>query len=626
MEIPKQLQNPDFRFVLLGAWDFWKNSKTGEEASFPPEMYEQLSKEKEWKPLGKAPYERNWQNKGYAFNDPKLLKHKFNYGIIGGYGNLIILDKDDPKLDIDIDTFTVETGTGGRHYYLISNYKENHVFINEYGEVRANNYQVVAPGSTHPNGNVYKIIKDVPIKHISKEDLYELIKPYLREEASSVIKINGKDTSGSGLEFRRVLAMIREKKPRELIYKEMMNYRKWSSSGDDYRNTTYNKAMDVFIQESDKRKEKIPDNSELKDIYNKIIEVLKEYCDIKEKYYPIIACWIIGTYFHESFISYPFLFLNAIRGGGKSRLLRLIAYLSKDGVVLNSLTEAEMFRSKGTLAIDEFECLNRKGTESLRELLNSAYKRGAKVRRMRKVKTVDGETQKVEEFDVYRPVAMANITGIEDVLHDRSICLIIEKSVKTFIVNKIELFEFDEKIKEIKAFLNEKCRVSSVEMSQNIYKEWNIFITSLHTLHTTHYTHYTTLYNKINDMNINGRELEMCFPLIIIAEKVNVTEVFDILKELMLERREESRIENWDISLYDFLSQEIEDDYFHSITEITRKFSEFLRIGNSTDLNAKWMGIALKRLNLIKEKKRKNYGIEVRIDFQKAKDMIEKFK
>lgn len=622
-EIPKQLQKPDFRFVLLGVWDKWKNTKTGEETSFLPEMYEKLKQNKEWKPLGKAPYEKNWQNKGYKFNDIKLQNHKGNYGVIGGYGNLIILDKDDSKLNIDIDTFTIETGTGGKHYYLISNYENNHVFINEYGELRANNYQVVGANSIHPNGNVYKIIKDIPIKYISKEKLYKLIKPYLREEQSSIIGVKGKDTSGSGLEFRRVLAMIREKKNREQIYKEMMNYRKWASSGDDYRNTTYNKAMDLTLQEN-KKEDKIPNKTELKDVYKKIIDVLKEYCDIKEEYYPIIACWIIGTYFHKSFISYPFLFLNAIRGGGKSRLLRLIAHLSKDGVVLNSLTEAEMFRSKGTLAIDEFEALNRKGTENLRELLNSAYKRGSKVRRMRKVKTIEGEQQMVEEFDVYRPIAMANITGIEDVLHDRSICLILEKSVELTIVNKIELFEFENYIAEIKVFLRKLCRECNVEMYINIYRGWNLYINSLHTLHTT-YTTYSTLYSKISDMGINGRELEICFPLILIANEVGDDIVLETLKKIMKERREESRIENWDISLYDFLSQEIADDDFHSISEITRKFGEFIRT-SSSDLNTKWMGIALKRLNLIKEKKRKTYGVEVIIDYQKAKDMIEKFK
>jgi hypothetical protein len=41
-----------------------------------------------------------------------------------------------------------------------------------------------------------------------------------------------------------------------------------------------------------------------------------------------------------------------------------------------------MFRTTGTLAIDEFEGIQRKGTEALKELLNSAYKKGSVVKRL----------------------------------------------------------------------------------------------------------------------------------------------------------------------------------------------------------------------------------------------------
>ena len=199
--IPKQLQKSEFRFVLLGKWDKWKNTKTKEITNFTPEKYKDLIKEKEWKPLGKAPFEKTWQTEGYKFNDTKLLEHikkGENYGVIGGYGDLIILDKDSNELNIDIETFTVETGSGGKHYYLISDYKTNHVFINELGELRAKNYQVVGAGCIHPNGNKYKVIKDVAIKKINSKKLQELIKPYLREEQETTTRTltkKGEDTN-----------------------------------------------------------------------------------------------------------------------------------------------------------------------------------------------------------------------------------------------------------------------------------------------------------------------------------------------------------------------------------------------------------------------------------------------
>jgi hypothetical protein len=131
IKIPRQLQRPEFRFVLL-------------------------------LPKDKIPFELDWQNNGYRFDDKKLLEHienDRNYGVIGGYGNLIIIDIDDKeladKLSKKLNTFSVRTGSDGMHFYMISDWKENKVLKNKMGEIRANKYQVVGPGCIHPNGKKY---------------------------------------------------------------------------------------------------------------------------------------------------------------------------------------------------------------------------------------------------------------------------------------------------------------------------------------------------------------------------------------------------------------------------------------------------------------------------------------
>jgi hypothetical protein len=48
---------------------------------------------------------------------------------------------------------------------------------------------------------------------------------------------------------------------------------------------------------------------------------------------------------------------------------------------------------------------------------------------------------------------MANISGMEDVLNDRWITLSLEKSSKTQITSLMEIFEYDDKIKETKELL-----------------------------------------------------------------------------------------------------------------------------------------------------------------------------
>lgn len=394
----------------------------------------------------------------------------------------------------------------------------------------------------------------------------------------------------------------------------------------------------------DLEKYKLQKKEPLIQIYRNIIDILKDYCDLEEEYYNIIALWIIGTYIHEHFPSYPYLFFNAMRGSGKTRTLRLISYLSKDGCMLNSLTEAVLFRTKGTLAIDEFEGITRKGMENLSELLNSAYKKGIKVKRMRKSFSKEGEQQVVEEFDVYRPILLANISGMENVLGDRCLTFILEKSNKTKITNLIELFEYDEKIKTTKNLLlnliekpTEVVSLVSVTFLLGMYRGWNKFIKYNNTNNTYNTNDISTLttpndindkfpYKKVYEVGLNGRELELSLPLIIISYLVDEIETtLKNLTQILDKKRQEDVMENNDISFYDFVSQQPEENKYISIKDLTRMFREFLQTEEDW-LNNKWVGRAGKRLGLFKDSRRKHFGREVILDIKKAQEKIKMFR
>ena len=126
----------------------------------------------------------------------------------------------------------------------------------------------------------------------------------------------------------------------------------------------------------DLEREKEKNSEMLMEAYRNLLEIYKKYCDWREEYYPIVSLWTIGTYFHQKMLTYPYLYFNASKESGKSRSVRLITFISDGGEMVNSMTEAVLFRTKGTLGIDEFERASRKGSENLLELLNSAYKRG----------------------------------------------------------------------------------------------------------------------------------------------------------------------------------------------------------------------------------------------------------
>jgi len=374
--------------------------------------------------------------------------------------------------------------------------------------------------------------------------------------------------------------------------------------------------------------------------YKNIMDILKEYLDLKEEYYNIIALWIIGTYFHDKFPSYPYLFFNAMKGSGKSRTMNLITTLSSGGQMLNALTEAVLFRTKGTLGIDEFEGISRKGNETLRELLNSAYKKGVKVKRMKQQKTEQGTEQVVEEFEVFRPLVLANIWGMESVLGDRCIQLILEKSNKNVVVNLIEIFREENIVQETIKLLNQ-CSLCRCSFSVEVYREWNAYIKNNYTkdinyIYNTNNTNNILpleVFKTINLMDLNGRELELSLPLCLIANEIS-DENQDLLKittltlkTLFSSRKEDELTDNIDVSLYDFISQEVISSAYKwdTVNDITRRFKEFLDVTDEW-VNSKWMGRALKRLGLIREKKRVGRGVAVILDIEKAQEKIKMFK
>ena len=195
IEIPEQLKREEFRFVLLGKPSIWLNTKTGESKTIDYKDYDKYCYDKSpWSPLGKSPFEKEWQINGYEYDSEDLRQHindnEKNYGVIGGYGDLRIIDIDDVELAKEmkekVNTFTIQTGSGGMHFYTICPYSNNHRFLNKKGELRANNYQVVGPNCTHPNGNKYVVINDSPIKILTEEEMMILINPLIDKKITSI--------------------------------------------------------------------------------------------------------------------------------------------------------------------------------------------------------------------------------------------------------------------------------------------------------------------------------------------------------------------------------------------------------------------------------------------------------
>lgn len=383
---------------------------------------------------------------------------------------------------------------------------------------------------------------------------------------------------------------------------------------------------------------------EMGETYEMIIEILREFCDLREEYYVLTALWVIGTYLHDAFSTFPYLFANAMRGSGKTRFLKLVANLSYEGELIGSPTEAVLFRiPKGhTLCIDEFEGVMRKGNEGVRELLNACYKKGMKIRRIKKVKTPEGSEMQVEEFEPYKPICLANIYGMEEVLGDRCITMILEKSERKDIMRLVEDFNNYTKLHCVKKRFTQGLvlLVSLFRENQYIIK-WNSYIKYKYTNYTNNInnTNYTPppkedldMFNKIDDTGINGRNLELFLPLMIIGHFIGedaFNTILEIASKLTKEKKGEEMVESRDVALIDWVSQQTFETGFISVKLLTKRFREYLgdkEFHEEAWINAKWAGRALKRLNLIIEKRRVRDGNEVRLDINKAKKKLAVFK
>jgi P4 family phage/plasmid primase-like protien len=172
--IPTQLWNDAFRFLKI--------------------------REKNKEPTGDMV---GWQKDNFQYNDGRLLNHLINggnYGIIGGYGNLILIDSDSPEItsiaDTLPETFTVKTGSPEewkKHYFFITDVlmkpirlsKEK---IGDLGDVRGMGQYVVAPNCIHPKGGIYQVIKDIPITHITEKEIRDAFKDYIDKNDSTSLK------------------------------------------------------------------------------------------------------------------------------------------------------------------------------------------------------------------------------------------------------------------------------------------------------------------------------------------------------------------------------------------------------------------------------------------------------
>lgn len=179
--IPKQLQNKDFRFILV-------------------------------KPNDKPPIEHKWQTiNHYTYDDEKIVNHLKsggNIGIICGEqsNGLRILDDDSPKkglIKTFIDNFGETFRVRDHLYFMFDNKSSNKIIFESkkvlfkdskgnmtphLGECQGTSTFCVTAPSNHPDGSKYELKQDLPIATISYEKFKEVFGEYFKEKKQKIIR------------------------------------------------------------------------------------------------------------------------------------------------------------------------------------------------------------------------------------------------------------------------------------------------------------------------------------------------------------------------------------------------------------------------------------------------------
>ena len=342
-----------------------------------------------------------------------------------------------------------------------------------------------------------------------------------------------------------------------------------------------------------------------KEIFLKTKKIFSKYLDTTDLNYNLLTTWTLGTYFHNQFETYPLLLLMARKGSGKTRTLKLTSSLScgGDGSISTSITETHLFRHKaGAVFFDEMESISSKDKGALRETMNAVYKKGNKIVRYRESSKEGVKGYQEENFYPFYPLGLANIYGFGDVLADRALQLIIKRSNKSQ-TKLIEDFSSNEEISDLRKELN----ALMAEIPKGIFSEWN-----KHVQDKKFSTELKDVFEAISKTKLNGRPLEIFFPLFIIADIFDVLPVLIKCSEDYMSQREGEEVDNIDDLLNDFMEKSSYPGYIKSST-ILSDFKSSLEEPEDW-MNSKWFGRALKRLDLIAHKRMVNGRVQIKIN------------
>ena len=336
-------------------------------------------------------------------------------------------------------------------------------------------------------------------------------------------------------------------------------------------------------------------------IFNKVKSKIMYYMDIRdeennldEATYSLLALWCIGTWLHQLFNSYPYLFINAPMRSGKTKLLQTLSLFSFNPQLVVNPSISSLFRLiqliRPTILADEVEKWNKSTKSEFNSILLSGYKKGFEIPRVEEVMVKKLKKLAVSTFECYSPKAFANIIGIPEVLEDRCITIILRRTTDSEKANTDPLRDLNFNHSEFQKIRDEIFIwvLKNWERVKEAYERLNIEDEELEN------------FRKI----VSARSYEIWFPILTLAKFVDkkvYESIIELAIKLSLEKYEAELTQSIEATVIYALASEVRENGWYKVSELTNELKNYEGLEH---LNSKSLIRILKRLKLIKGRRK----------------------
>ncbi len=193
------------------------------------------------------------------------------------------------------------------------------------------------------------------------------------------------------------------------------------------------------------------------EILDAVARFVRRFVVVTPEQAHVVSLWTAHTWAFEACDQTPYLaILSAEKRSGKTRLLEVLGIVVKTAWHAIQPSEAVLYRKiekdGPTLLLDETDALfSQRGdsrAEAVRALLNAGSRRGVTVPRV-----LDAKSDKLVDFSVFCPKALAGIGTLPETVGDRSLLIEMKRKRRSDSAERFRLRDVEREARELRARL-----------------------------------------------------------------------------------------------------------------------------------------------------------------------------